>query len=114
MASKDERWGRFHQSITCIEGGLLLVYLVGVLFIISKVTFQSVFIEVPRAILVMLLVPLTPALVPFLIYTAGFIISQASVEPNVSPNRRKLLVVQSIYGIVFLMIVIYYVWKYVL
>lgn len=106
--------GTLQNSLTCLEGFLLFVYFLGFIFLISKITFKFDLLEVPRAFIVMLLVPLTPALLPFFIYSCGVALYYSLRKRYETSRARNFFKIHFIYCGFYIFFILYYIWKYVI
>lgn len=97
-----------HIIITFIEGVLILLYSLGIFFLITKIQFDIKMLEIPRSVLVMSLVPSSFILLPFLIYSI-FISIYYEVSSWQLHRNLRIFKIHLIYMIFFALFILFWV-----
>jgi hypothetical protein len=97
-----------HSLITILEGILIGVYSIGIIFLLIPIKFKVIFFDIVRSIFVMLQVPLSIIMVPFFIYTSAVLLFGRYWLGEES-DETKLRNYHIVYGLCFIAFIIFWI-----
>jgi uncharacterized membrane protein YdbT with pleckstrin-like domain len=98
-----------HIVITLFEGLFVIVYFLGLIqLFLPTFQFENKFLEMGRAMLVMLLLPLAMFIVPFFIYSTAVLIYYRFSNNRLWLIKKGLFNVHLIYEVFFLLFILFW------